>query len=66
MQRGNGMMRTQSIKSRLEALEARAAAFTERPNPDPLSRSLYEFSEELRTLDEQGIVDYAASLDTTP
>lgn len=55
-----------SIKARLEALEARTAAFTERPDPDPLSRSLYEFSEELSALDEQGIADHARALDTTP
>ena len=66
MQKVKKMNRPQSIKSRLEALEARAAAFTERQAPDPLSRSLYEFSEELRTLDEQGIADYAAALGTTP
>lgn len=57
---------TMSIKARLEVLEARAAAFTERPDPDPLSRSLYEFSEELSALDEQGIADHARALDTTP
>lgn len=57
---------TMSIKARLEALEARTAAFTERPDPDPLSRSLYEFSEELSALDEQGIADHARALDTTP
>ena len=55
-----------NIKARLEALEACAAAFTERPDPDPLSRSLYEFSEELSALDEQGIADHAKALDTTP
>ena len=66
MQKVKKMNRAQSIESRLEALEARAAAFTERQDPDPLSRSLYEFSEELRTLDEQGIADYAAALGTTP
>lgn len=55
-----------SLKARLEALEARAATFTERPAPDPLSRSLYEFSEELSALDEQGITDHAKALDTTP
>ena len=57
---------TINIKARLEALEARATAFTERPVPDPLSRSLYEFLEELRALDEQGIADFAEALDTTP
>ena len=57
---------TMNLKARLEALEARAAAFTERPDPDPLGRSLYEFSEELSALDEQGIADHAKALDTTP
>ena len=43
---------TINLKARLEALEARAAAFTKRPDPDPLSKSLYEFGDELSRLDE--------------
>lgn len=48
MQRGQ----TMSIKSRLEVLEQRAQRKQDTPPNDPLSRSLYEFGDELSQLDE--------------
>lgn len=48
MQRGQ----TMSIKSRLEVLEQRAQRKQDTPPNDPLSRSLYEFGDELSRLDE--------------
>ena len=48
MQRGQ----TMSIKSRLEILEQRAQKKQDTPPNDPLSRSLYEFGDELSRLDE--------------
>lgn len=48
MQRGQ----TMSIKSRLEILEQRAQQKQDTPPNDPLSRSLYEFGDELSRLDE--------------
>lgn len=53
------------IKSRLESLEQRARLYQDTPPLDALSRSLYEADEELRALDEQGIEEYAARLETT-
>lgn len=41
-----------SLESRLEALEQRARQRRDMPPDDPLSRSLYEFGEELSRLDE--------------
>ena len=41
-----------SIKSRLEILEQRAQKKQDTPPNDPLSRSLYEFGDELSRLDE--------------
>lgn len=43
-----------SLKSRLEALEQRARQKRDVPPDDPLSRSLYEFGEEMSCLDEAG------------
>ena len=43
-----------SLKSRLEALEQRVRQKRNVPPDDPLSRSLYEFGEELSRLDEAG------------
>lgn len=48
MQRGQ----TMSIKNRLEILEQRAQRKQDAPPDDPLSKSLYEFGEELSRLDE--------------
>ena len=48
MQRGQ----TMSIKSRLERLEERAQRKQDTPPNDPLSRSLYEFGDELSRLDK--------------
>lgn len=49
MQREAGTM---SLKDRLEALESRARRWQDAPPLDPLSKSLYEFGDELSQLDE--------------
>ena len=54
------------IKNRLEALEARAEAFTEQQDPDPLSKSLYEFGDELSQLDEFEKFLQAEEMEITP
>lgn len=54
-----------SLKSRLEALELRARQKQNVPPDDPLSRSLYEFGEELSHLDEAGKERQAEELGIT-
>ena len=62
MQRGQ----TMNIKSRLESLEQRAQRKQDTQPDDPLSKSLYEFGEELSRLDEFEKFLQAEAMGVTP
>ena len=62
MQRGQ----TMNIKSRLESLEERAQRKQDTQPDDPLSKSLYEFGEELSRLDEFEKFLQAEAMGVTP
>lgn len=55
-----------SINNRLNSLEQRARQKQDRPPDDPLSRSLYEFGEELSRLDEFEKYTQAEKMGVTP
>ena len=55
-----------NIKSRLESLEQRAQRKQDTQPDDPLSKSLYEFGEELSRLDEFEKFLQAEAMGVTP
>ena len=55
-----------NIKSRLESLEQRAQRKQDTQPDDPLSKSLYEFGEELSRLDEFEKLLQAEAMGVTP
>lgn len=57
---------TMNIKSRLESLEQRAQRKQDTQPDDPLSKSLYEFGEELSRLDEFEKFLQAEAMGVTP